>query len=382
VCLLVRKKKVLVIGLGRIGLPTAFILKKNGFSVCGVDTNEKVLDQIKSKTFMLDEPGLEALYEQFPFPFSNKPLAADIYIIAVPTPLSEDKTADLSFVEQAVSSIRPLLKQEDLVIIESTCPIGTTEKIGIGLPGINLAYCPERVLPGNLLFELVQNDRVVGGIDKKSTDLAEAFYSNFIEGKIHKTNASTAEAIKLAQNAYRDVNIAFANELSMIFEKHKISCLDAIKLANHHPRVNILSPGPGVGGHCLAVDPYFLLESGTLSTSVISSARKINQSKVKWTLAQIEAAITRFKPKKIACLGLTYKPDVNDFRESPALAISTELANRHQAILLDPFLQSSTPLDESLGGSDMVVKLVGHTCYSSISSETLSDKLFLDFSTV
>ena len=281
------KKKVCVLGLGHIGLPTACILASSGYEVLGVDINPRVIEQIQSASSYYSEPGLQdliqtAIHKGF-LKVSTLPVQADIFIIAVPTPLNGDKSADISSVNTAVEAISPYIRENNLILIESTCPIGTTDSIASWLQktysGVHIAYCPERVLPGNILHELIHNDRVVGGTDKTSTSFAAAFYRSFVQGEILSTNARTAEAVKLSENAYRDINIAFANELSMIASRTNLDIDELIHLANRHPRVEILTPGPGVGGHCLAVDPWFLASAAPDLASLIQNARKVNSNK-------------------------------------------------------------------------------------------------------
>lgn len=373
------EQKVSILGLGRVGLPTALILKQAGHSVIGIDPDLNVLEKIRAQTHLNEEPGISELLKKFPFPISCKPKAADIYLIAVPTPLTYDKHADLSFLKAAIDSLLPIFKKGDLVIIESTCPIGTTKSVADKLPGILLAYCPERVLPGFLLNELVQNDRVIGGLTLEATKRATTFYRTFVKGNLWETDATTAEAVKLAENAYRDVNIAFANELSMIADNYHLSINEMIHLANRHPRVNILNPGPGVGGHCISIDPYFLIEAASKDASLIASARQMNEKKKEWVLEKIREKAAKSRCRSIACLGLTYKPNVQDFRNSPALEIAETLAREFSVISIDPFLGTSPPVAEGIKKADMIVALVAHDAFKALSPSLLKGKTLLDF---
>lgn len=375
-------KKVCVLGLGRIGLPMALVLQKEGYKITGVDLDPNVLDSIRLKKHSQEEPGILDLLNRFPFPILQKPVEAEIYLIAVPTPLLNEKRADLSSLHNAIDSLLPILKKGDLVIIESTCPIGTTKRLQKKLPGALLAYCPERVLPGNLLYELIHNDRIIGGVNPEATEIASSFYSTFVKGKLWETDASTAEAVKLAENAYRDVNIAYANELSMIADTHSLSSKEIIQLANHHPRVNILNPGPGVGGHCISVDPYFLMENASEDMSIIACARLVNEKKKHWVLEKIKKEIKNHQCKKIACLGLTYKPNVQDFRESPALFIMETLAKDYPVIPIDPFYEKSPKIEWGIDKADMIVALVAHDVFKDVPQSLLKGKTILDFAGV
>jgi UDP-N-acetyl-D-mannosaminuronic acid dehydrogenase len=300
------KQTVVTIGLGYIGLPTSALIAKNGIQVHGVDINQKVVDTINAGKIHIVEPSLEeavaiAVENRF-LRASIKPVEADVYLVVVPTPFKGDHEPDITFVEAATDSIIPLLKEKDLFIIESTSPIGTTEKMMERIFSkrpeligeIYVAYCPERVLPGNIMFELVNNDRVIGGVDIPSTNKAMEFYKQFVKGELHATNARTAEMCKLTENASRDVQIAFANELSMICDKAGINVWDLIKLANKHPRVNILKPSCGVGGHCIAVDPYFIISNFPNETKIISQSRHVNKEKSNWCLEKIIDVKTEF----------------------------------------------------------------------------------------
>lgn len=385
-----RKKKVCVLGLGHIGLPTACLLASFGYEVLGIDINSTVINQIQSASFCYSEPGLQDLIQNTIrngfLKVSTVPAQADIFIIAVPTPLNADMSADISAVNSAVEAISPYIQNDNLVLIESTCPIGTTDSIALRLqrtcPGVHVAYCPERVLPGNILYELIHNDRVVGGTDKTATSLAATFYESFVQGEVLSTSARTAEAVKLSENAYRDINIAFANELSMIANRANIDIDEWIRLANRHPRVEILTPGPGVGGHCIAVDPWFLASAAPDLAGLIQKAREVNTLKTDWVIQRIKEAAKESNAKVIACLGLTYKPNVSDIRESPALKIVEALEKEFTVLRVDPYVSRADSLDDALNLADMLVGLVGHQAFKKIPKSNLVGKNLLDFAGV
>ena len=335
-------KSVVTIGLGYIGLPTSALIASNGVPVYGVDINQNVVDTINRGEIHIVEPELDGIVkkavEKGLLKAGTKAIESDVYLIVVPTPFKGDHEPDITYVEAATEGIIPLLKENDLYIIESTSPIGTTEKMKDLIYSkrpdlankINIAYCPERVLPGNVMYELVHNNRVIGGIDEKSTDKATNFYSQFVKGELHGTNARTAEMCKLTENASRDVQIAFANELSLICDKAEINVWELIKLANKHPRVNILQPGSGVGGHCIAVDPYFITSHFPLESKIIGTAREINNYKALWCVEKIQNEISKFeiqnrKKPIIAICGLAFKPNIDDLRESPAVFIAEKI---------------------------------------------------------
>ena len=330
-----KKIEVVILGLGYIGLPTAALISKTNKFVYGVDTNQNVVDTINKGQVHIVEPGLDVAVEiavkKGFLKASTSAVAAKTYLLAVPTPFKTDNQPDISFVKAATTSVLSLLKTGDLFIIESTSPIGTTEKIADYIYSfrpelrgeIYIAYCPERVLPGNAMKELVNNDRVIGGINNASTEKAASFYKKFVNGSLHKTNARTAEMCKLVENSYRDVQIAFANELSLICEKAKVNVWELIDLANKHPRVNILKPGCGVGGHCIAVDPYFILSDYPKESKVIRTAREVNNYKALWCAEKIQNIKLKFqiefgREPSIALMGLAFKPNIDDLRESPA----------------------------------------------------------------
>ena len=389
-------QKICVLGLGYIGLPTSSLLATKGFNVVGVDTKVEVVAKLNKGEIHIVESGLDILVKAAVnsgnFKASLKPEAADIFILAVPTPIKTDKSADLSYVEAASKTIAEYLKPGNLVILESTSPVGTTafvreviEKAKPGLKNIGYVHCPERVIPGKVLQELVENDRVVGGLDAAATEKAAEFYRTFVSGKVLTTNAQTAEMCKLAENAFRDVNIAFANEMSLICDELDINPWELIKLANHHPRVNILQPGPGVGGHCIAVDPWFIAASAPNTAKLIPTARRVNDSKPNWVIAKVELAAAKFKSPVIACLGAAFKADVDDLRESPSLEIIQKLQddNIGEVLVCEPNI-SELPhanlvnLHDALERADIVVILVDHKEFKAIDPVCLQSKILLD----
>lgn len=406
---------VCVVGLGYIGLPTASLLATKGFQVHGVDVNKRIVDNLSQGRVLIHEPSLDVMVKSavnsgnLVAAFEPKP--ADIFIIAVPTPFKDDHAPDLSYVDQATKAIAPHLQPGNLVILESTSPVGTTEQIAAtiaehrpdlevskrcltsactSLP-VYVAHCPERVLPGQILRELVENDRIVGGIDAASTQKAKDFYKMFVSGRVLVTDSRTAELSKLVENAYRDVNIAFANELSLICDKMDISVWELIHLANHHPRVNILQPGPGVGGHCIAVDPWFVIHAQPELTPLMLAARKVNEYKAEYVIEKVKAKSQRFKRPIIACLGLSYKPDVDDLRESPSLEIVKHLALSGDVSILavepnisekpETLSESITlaPLELALEQADILVCLVAHKEFRLLNPQQFKDKIVLDF---
>ena len=375
--------KVTIMGLGYIGLPTAALIASRRINVLGVDINENVIETINEGKIHIVEPDLDGLVHKVVskgyLKADIKPDKSDVFIIAVPTPFRENHVPDLTYVESATKMILPYLEKENLVIIESTSPIGTTEKMYSLIINerpelkdkIYMAYCPERVLPGKILYELEYNDRVIGGINEESTQKALDFYSKFVKGNLHKTDAKMAEMCKLVENAYRDVNIAFANELSLIADKAGINVWKLIELANKHPRVNILQPGVGVGGHCIAVDPWFLITQYSEETKLMRTTREVNLYKTEWVINKIKEEAEKFKRENgkepvIACLGLTYKPDIDDLRESPALYITKRLINEgYKVIAVEPNVEKVEGIDlvsleEALNKADIVVLLVKH----------------------
>ena len=372
-----------MMGLGYIGLPTAALIASKGLNVTGVDISKGVVNTINEGKIHIVEPDLDGLVhhvvKQGYLKASTKPVAADVYLIAVPTPFKGNHVPDLTYVESAVKNIIPTLQKGALVILESTSPVGTTHKVQElifeerpDLKGeIFIAYCPERVLPGNVIYELEQNDRAIGGIDEVSTEKAVLFYKHFVKGELHKTNSQTAEMCKLVENSSRDVQIAFANELSMICDKANINVWELIRLANKHPRVNILQPGTGVGGHCIAVDPWFIVSEFPQESKIIRSAREINNFKTEWAIEKVKNASLQFKIENdrdaiIACMGLAFKPNIDDLRESPALHVAEQLeTDGFKVLFVEPNLKSHrnfnlTSIEEAEEACDIMVFLVAH----------------------
>lgn len=395
--------KACFMGLGYIGLPTAIISSQHGINVCGVDINPKVVEKTNRGELHIVEPGLQDLLKKAvaskSLVASTTPVESDVYLIVVPTPFKEKHEPDISYVESATKTVIPFLKEGDLFIIESTSPVGTTEKMSElifterpELKGrIHIAYCPERVLPGNVIFELVNNDRVIGGIDDASADAAAEFYGKFVSGQLHKTNCRTAEMCKLVENSSRDVQIAFANELSMICEKAGINVWELISLANKHPRVNILQPGCGVGGHCIAVDPYFISSAFPNDAKIIAQARSINNYKSDWCVEKAKNAILSFELKndkkpQVALMGLAFKPNIDDLRESPAMKIAKHLVSEMPDVkfnIVEPNISSHPDFDivdfqTAFEQSDIVVYLTAHKQFFMLPQEA-NDKLILDF---
>jgi UDP-N-acetyl-D-mannosaminuronic acid dehydrogenase len=389
--------KVCVMGLGYIGLPTASLLATKGFDVLGVDVSEHVVNTINSGKIHIEEPDLDILVKSAvnsgKLKASLVPEPADIFIIAVPTPFKGDFLPDLKYVEEATNAISLFIKKTNLVILESTCPTGTTETIAAILKNnghdiendVFVAHCPERVLPGKILFELVANDRIVGGINELSTQKAAEFYLTFVKGEVLTTDAKTAEMAKLTENSFRDVNIAFANEISMICDEHDLNPWELIKLANRHPRVNILNPGPGVGGHCIAVDPWFIIAKSPDNSRLIRTAREVNIKKTNWIIDKISVKASKFKNPRIACLGLAFKADVDDLRESPALLIAQQLQTLAvgEIIACEPNIDSHDGLqlqglDDAIRGADIVVILVDHKQFKKLSLIDLKEKIVID----
>ncbi|WP_339686756.1 UDP-N-acetyl-D-mannosamine dehydrogenase [uncultured Nonlabens sp.] len=397
--------EVVMIGLGYIGLPTAALIASNKVHVHGVDINQKVVDTINAGKIHIVEPSLdntvaEAVKEGY-LKAATKAVVSNNYLIVVPTPFKDKNEPDISFVEAATKGIIPLLKKGDLYIIESTSPIGTTEKmmdlIYTERPElkdqIHIAYCPERVLPGNVMHELVHNDRVIGGVNEASTQKALSFYSKYVKGDLHATNARTAEMCKLVENSSRDVQIAFANELSLICAKADINVWELIKLANKHPRVNILQPGCGVGGHCIAVDPYFIVADFPMESQIIGKAREINNYKSFWCAEQVKNAKLQFRLDhgrlpSIAIMGLAFKPNIDDLRESPAKYIAQKVlqdAQDEAYYIVEPNIKEHkvfklTEYRTAFAKADIVVYLVAHKEFYSLPED--SEKIVLDFAGV
>ena len=393
---------VVMIGLGYIGLPTAALIASNQVKVHGVDINQTVVDTINQGKIHIVEPELdEAVASAVKGGYLKaaiKAVEANTYIIVVPTPFKDKNEPDISFVESATRGILPLLKAGDLYIIESTSPIGTTEKMMNFIyterpelkDKLHIAYCPERVLPGNVMYELVENDRVIGGVNDASTKKAIAFYSNYVKGQLHPTNARTAEMCKLVENSSRDVQIAFANELSLICDKADINVWELIDLANKHPRVNILQPGCGVGGHCIAVDPYFIVSDYPMESKIIGTAREVNNYKSFWCAEKIQNEKLKFelqhgKKPAVAIMGLAFKPNIDDLRESPAKYIAQKVlqnANNDVHYIVEPNIEEHhiyklTNYKDAIKKADIIVFLVAHNEFKNLAIDT--DKVVLDF---
>ncbi len=394
--------KACFMGLGYIGLPTAIIAAKHGIQVIGVDINPLVVEKTNKGELHIIEPGMEELLKEVvasgQLRASTTPEVCDAYFMVVPTPFKGDHEPDISYVEAATRAVLPLLKEGDLYVIESTSPVGTTDKMANLIYAerpelkdkIYIAYCPERVLPGNVIFELVNNDRVIGGINEASTDKAIEFYAQFVKGQLHRTNCKTAEMCKLTENSSRDVQIAFANELSLICDKAGINVWELISLANKHPRVNILQPGCGVGGHCIAVDPYFITAEFPMEAKIISSAREVNNYKAFWCAEKVQNAMLKFELENsrkpiVAMMGLAFKPDIDDLREAPAKYITNKVmqsCNDADILIAEPNVAEHkvfklTPYQEAFEKADIVVFLVNHTPFRSLPYDT--SKVILDF---
>lgn len=389
-------------GLGYIGLPTAIIAAKHGIEVTGVDINPHVVEMTNAGKLHIIEPGMETMLREVVnnkmLRASTSPEMSDAYFMVVPTPFKEHHEPDISYVESATRTVIPYLKEGDLYVIESTSPVGTTEKMAEvifserpELEGkIYIAYCPERVLPGNVIYELVHNDRVIGGLNPQSTEKAIEFYSQFVQGTLHKTNCRTAEMCKLTENSSRDVQIAFANELSLICDKAGINVWELIELANKHPRVNILRPGCGVGGHCIAVDPYFLTAEFPMESKIIATAREINNYKSFWCAERVQNAMLKFelnhhRKPSVAMMGLAFKPNIDDLRESPAKHIVAKVmqsCNNADIMIVEPNVREHavfklTDYKEAYEKADIVVFLTAHDPFKMLPYR--EDKIILDF---
>ena len=397
---------VCVLGLGYIGLPTASLLASKGFTVHGVDVSAGVVDTINAGRIHIREPELDILVkaavQSGRLKAGTTPEPAEVFIIAVPTPFTNGHKPDLSFVEAASRSIAPHLRGDELIILESTSPVGTTERVAQWIAeersdppdsatSLKIAHCPERVLPGQILRELVENDRIVGGIDDASTEAAAAFYERFVSGQVLRTSSRTAELAKLAENTFRDVNIALANELSLICDRLGIDVWELIALANRHPRVHILQPGPGVGGHCIAVDPWFIVDSAPEQSRLIHTARQVNQAKPEYVVARVQARARRIHEPTIACFGLAYKADIDDLRESPALEITQELAicGVGRVLAVEPHIDTlpkalveagveHASTEEAMAEADILVGLVAHRAFRKLSPAALQEKIVID----
>lgn len=415
----INRKKICVIGLGYIGLPTASLLATKGFQVHGVDINAERIEAVKHGESNLAEPDLDILVKSAVLSgnltVSNRPVPASVFIITVPTPFCDGRRPDLSHVDAAAQTIAPYLAPGNIVILESTCPVGTTEKINEMLAGLRpdlvdqkhrpnpgndeisrltvfLAHCPERVLPGQILKELIDNDRIIGGLRPVDAEKTAAFYRKFVNGQIFLTSSRMAELSKLVENAFRDVNIAFANELSIICDKLGMNVWELIKLANRHPRVNILQPGPGVGGHCIAVDPWFIVDSFPEEAKLIKTAREVNDHKPYSIIEKVRQAAKQLNNPAIACLGLAFKANISDLRESPAMEITKTLAEQNigDIYVVEPYITSLpkalagekriqlAEAEEALKKANIVVLLVDHQAFREIDRSLLRSKTVID----
>lgn len=377
----VENKKICVFGLGYIGLPTACLLASTGYKVVGLDLDKNKISKLKNKKLPFNEPGLNGLFEKAfeNISFTLVPEPADVFVISVPSPLTNNKKPDLSFVRQAVTEINKVIKDGNLVIIETTVPVGTTEKVvlpilkkGHNKYKIFLAHAPERAIPGKTIKEMIENDRVIGGINKDSSELTKKIYSSFVKGEIYLTDAATAEIVKLIENTYRDINIAFANELAKLCEGIGVNVWEAIKLANLHPRVNIHLPGPGVGGHCISIDPWFLLKKGRNGTKVIRMAREINDSMPEHIVKRVTEMIREISNPIVTILGVAYKANVDDWRETPALKI-IKLARKngwevkiHDPLVKDFPYKIENDFNKATIGSDCLILVTNHDFYNNI----------------
>lgn len=402
---------VVVMGLGYIGLPTAAVIARTGARVLGVDVHQSVVDTVNSGKVHIEEVDLDGLVSgvvaRGSLRAARSVQPADVFVIAVPTPFGDHHTPDIGHVLNATTSIAPVLKAGDTVILESTSPVGTTEQVrdllarlrpDLRMPGLTgeqpdlaIAYCPERVLPGRILVELIDNDRVIGGITPRCARKALGFYRRFVRGECVATDARAAEMTKLTENAFRDVNIAFANELSVLADTMGVDVWEVIRLANRHPRVNILQPGPGVGGHCIAVDPWFLVHADPARTPLIRTAREVNDGKTDWVIARATALIESLPGAPVACLGLAFKANIDDFRESPALKVAAALARRFgpRVAIVEPYAAILPPeladtgarladIDTAIADCPIMIVLVDHDIFRSVPLDERADKYVLD----
>lgn len=403
--------KVAVLGLGYIGLPTAAVIARTGAKVLGIDVHQNVVDTVNSGKVHIEEIDLDALVSgvvaRGNLRASMQIEPSDVFVIAVPTPFGENHAPNIGYVLKAATTIATVLKSGDVVILESTSPVGTTDEVAkllsrlrpdlkipghcVGSADVAISYCPERVLPGRILVELIDNDRVIGGITPRCARKALQFYRRFVRGACVTTTAKAAEMTKLTENAFRDVNIAFANELSIVAEGMGIDVWEVIRLANRHPRVNILSPGPGVGGHCIAVDPWFLVAADRENTPLIRTAREVNDGKTDHAIAKASALIEQLPGAPVACLGLAFKANIDDFRESPALKVAEELAKQHgdRIRIVEPYA-SALPavfddtgatlidVDSALETCPILIVLVDHDVFKSVPLDERQDKLVYD----
>lgn len=395
-----QKPSVVMMGLGYIGLPTAALIASKGLQVTGVDISEEVVEIINKGSIHIVERDLEGLVHNVvkrgTLKATTKPITADVYLIAVPTPFKEDKVPNLSYVQKAIEAIVPVLEKGALIILESTSPIGTTEWMQKLVyeyrpelkDNIYLAYCPERVLPGNVIYELKTNDRAIGGINPESTEKAIEFYRYFVTGTLYETNAKTAEMVKIVENASRDNQIAFANELSIICDKVGVNVWEMIELANKHPRVNILQPGTGVGGHCIAVDPWFIITNHPEESKLMQASRERNLYKTEWVVEKIknEALAFEIRHKRkpiVAAMGLAFKPNIDDMRESPALYVAEQLKNANIDLLeVEPNLNNgkrngTIHYKDAIQKADIIVFLVAHKVFKNL--DIPKEKIVLDY---
>jgi len=385
-------KKICVIGLGYIGLPTASLLANKGYSVHGVDVVQSTVDTINRGEIHIVEPELDVFVKNAvksgKLKADTKPTKAEVFILAVPTPFHEGYVPNIDYIISATKAIAPYVKEDDIVILESTSPVGTTDRVeevlkeeGVDTSKLHIAHCPERVLPGQIMRELVENDRIVGGTTKEATQKTVEFYETFVKGEVLSTDARTAEMAKLTENSFRDSNIAFANELSILCDKFEIDVWELIKLANRHPRVNILQPGAGVGGHCIAVDPWFIVHAGGEDAKMIRTAREVNTYKTEWAIEKIKNEALKFESEngrkaKVACMGLAFKPNIDDLRESPALYITQRLiADGLDVLAVEPNIEEYKEIDimnynDALEAADIVTFLVAHKEFKGLDIQT------------
>jgi len=393
-----QSKKICVIGLGYIGLPTAALLANSGYEVHGVDVVQSTVDIINRGEIHIVEPGLDTFVrsavQSGMLKANLSPVEADVFIIAVPTPFHEGYVPNVDYIVSATKAIAPYVKKGDIVILESTSPVGTTDMMesvlqecGVDTASLFISHCPERVLPGRIMIELVENDRIVGGTTPEATEATVAFYNTFVEGEVLSTDAKTAEMAKLTENAFRDTNIAFANELSILCDKFNIDVWELIALANRHPRVNILQPGAGVGGHCIAVDPWFIVHAAkesNIDAKMIRSAREVNTYKTEWAIEKIKNEALKFEAEnsrkaKVACMGLAFKPNIDDLRESPALYITRRLiADGLEVLAVEPNISEHAEFDvvdykDAIAQADVVTFLVAHKEFKKLEIETELD---------
>ncbi|HEY0158850.1 MAG TPA: UDP-N-acetyl-D-mannosamine dehydrogenase [Thermoanaerobaculia bacterium] len=397
-------KSICVIGLGYIGLPTASLLATKGYEVHGVDIRADIIDTINAGNIHIREPELDVLVrsavQSGHLRASLEPKPSDVFILAVPTPFKEGHVPDLQYVEASSRAVAPHLRRGNLLILESTSPVGTTERVAkwvkeerpdLGDGELFIAHCPERVLPGQIIKELVSNDRIVGGINDASTEAAADFYRSFVSGEVLCTTSRTAELAKLTENTFRDVNIALANELSLVCDHLGVNVWELIELANHHPRVNVLQPGPGVGGHCIAVDPWFIVDSAPTHARLIRTAREVNDAKPSYVVQRVRSRARRIKEPVIACFGIAYKADIDDLRESPALEIAASLLEEQvgEVLIVEPYVKELPARLASHGGrlvtqedalsrADIIVGLVDHRPFKRIDPAELAEKVVID----